>query len=268
MKEGIDNKEKLKKLFGRTIGSTDNPISHRKHDITSISKEREGTKNRSAGLKAVLIQKSQPIQKKLNTIIIGAKQNWRNLYTQKLPFLRFARFWKSHYSAYKKYLIPISIGMLIVLAPVIWLSINNPDKVRADWFDDNWHYRKKINITNTGAADSNKKVLFETDTSALISESKMQSTCADARFTDVNGQVLNYFIDSAAGACNTISTDFYVLLPTINAGDTVIYFYYSNTYIEAGAETSQFSQATFSPSGSSTGTETVGPGPVVNWKFD
>ena len=268
MKEGTDRKEKLKKLFGRTIGSTDNSISHRKHDITSISKEREGTKNRSAGLKAVLIQESQPIQKKLNTVIIGAKQNWRNLYTQKLPFLRFARFWKSHYSAYKKYLIPISIGMLIVLAPVIWLSINNPDKVRADWFDDNWHYRKKINITNTGAADSNKKVLFETDTSALISESKMQNTCADARFTDVNGQVLSYFIDSTAGACNTISTDFYILLPTINAGDTVIYFYYANTYVGAGAETSQFSQATFSPSGSSTGTETVGPGPVVNWKFD
>ncbi|EKE00293.1 MAG: hypothetical protein ACD_22C00052G0001, partial [uncultured bacterium] len=190
MKEGTDRKEKLKKLFGRTIGSTDNSISHRKHDITSISKEREGTKNRSAGLKAVLIQESQPIQKKLNTVIIGAKQNWRNLYTQKLPFLIYARFWKSHYYAYKKYLIPISIGMLIVLAPVIWLSINNPDKVRADWFDDNWHYRKKINITNTGAADSNKKVLFETDTSALISESKMQNTCADARFTDVNGQVL------------------------------------------------------------------------------
>ena len=268
MKEGTDRKEKLKKLFGRTIGSTDNSISHRKHDITSISKEREGTKNRSAGLKAVLIQESQPIQKKLNTVIIGAKQNWRNLYTQKLPFLIYARFWKSHYYAYKKYLIPISIGMLIVLAPVIWLSINNPDKVRADWFDDNWHYRKKINITNTGAADSNKKVLFETDTSALISESKMQNTCADARFTDVNGQVLSYFIDSTAGACNTISTDFYILLPTINAGDTVIYFYYANTYVGAGAETSQFSQATFSPSGSSTGTETVGPGPVVNWKFD
>ncbi|OGC79606.1 hypothetical protein A3K01_03050 [candidate division WWE3 bacterium RIFOXYD1_FULL_43_17] len=268
MKEGTDNKGKLKKERTKTVGAVHKTVTHRVSEVTSIIGEAETTGETKTDFRTIFNKKFQLLQSKLANVTRALKLNLGNFYTQKLPFLKISRFWKSHYPTYRKYFIPISVGMLIVLAPVVWLSINNPDKVLADWFDDNWHYRKKINITNTGAADADKKILFETDTATLIGESKMQNTCADARFTDVNGQVLRYFIDSANGACNTNSTDFYVLLPVINVGDTVVYFYYGNTYVEAVAETSQFSQATFSPASSSTGSETLGPGPVANWKFD
>jgi len=268
MKEGLNIKEKMKRVRRKIVGFGKFSTPYRKHDVTSIFEERERSKDTGSSIKAFSSKKLQLLYIKIIAFFTARKQNWRNFYTQELPFSRILRFLKSRYPTYKKYLVPVSVGMLIVLLPVIWLSIKNPDKVRADWFDDNWHYRKKITITNNGTADADKKILFETDTSALISGSKMQNTCADARFTDVNGQVLRYYIDAATGACNTVSTDFYVLLPTINAGSTVIYFYYANTYVEAVAETSQFSQATFSPAGSSTGNESVGPGPAAYWKFD
>jgi len=268
MKEGLNIKEKMKRVRRKIVGFGKFSTPYRKHDVTSIFEERERSEDTGSSIKAFSSKKLQLLYIKIIAFFTARKQNWRNFYTQELPFSRILRFLKSRYPTYKKYLVPVSVGMLIVLLPVIWLSIKNPDKVRADWFDDNWHYRKKITITNNGTADADKKILFETDTSALISGSKMQNTCADARFTDVNGQVLRYYIDAATGACNTVSTDFYVLLPTINAGSTVIYFYYANTYVEAVAETSQFSQATFSPAGSSTGNESVGPGPAAYWKFD
>ncbi len=138
----------------------------------------------------------------------------------------------------------------------------------AVWYDDNWTYRVPITITHN-AAVSNSKVKFDIDTATPIAAGKMQSDCGDSRFTDFNGKLLRYYIDTAGGACNTASTDYYVLIPTIINGTTIIYHYYGNPTIINGTEASQFSESTTTPSGgSSSGSEEKGPSPVLYWKFN
>ena len=258
----------LRKMHGGWNSLTISLATYRTKSVKSFSSPAESKKSHRGRFKGKLHHKISRTISKINFVRKSITDEWNNFYTQKLPFYKINKFWRTHYPIYKKFLIPVSLGMLIVLAPVVWLSVKNPDKVFADWFDDNWHYRKTITITNPGAPDSDKKILFETDTATLVGESKMQNTCADTRFVDVSGQVLDYYVDSANGACNTNSTDFYILLPTINKGSTVVYFYYGNAYAESVAQTSQFSQATFSPSQSSTGNETSGPEPTAYWKFE
>ncbi|MBI4136716.1 DUF2341 domain-containing protein, partial [Candidatus Roizmanbacteria bacterium] len=143
------------------------------------------------------------------------------------------------------------------------------DSVSAAWFDDNWSHRLKYTFTNTGSAVSNQKVKFDIDTATLITDGKLQSDCGDSRFTDANGIVLQYYLDSSGGACNGASTDYYVLVPTIGVGTTTIYHYYGNPSASNGTEAAQFSQSTFSPnSGPTGGSEENGPAPVAYWKFD
>ena len=140
---------------------------------------------------------------------------------------------------------------------------------KAGWFDDNWMYRVAISIGNTGSADSNKKVKLDIDTAALITANKIQSDCGDSRFTDASGKLLHYYIDTAGGACNTNSTDYYVLMESIPAGGSIIYHYYGNTTAANGTEAAQFSQATFTPnSGPTAASEEQSTGPVLSWSMN
>jgi len=98
---------------------------------------------------------------------------------------------------------------------------------------------------------------------------KMQSDCDDVRFTDINGLNLKYYFDSTNGPCNIATSDFYVLMPTINTGNNVIYMYYGNPSVSSGSQTAQFSQSTFSPtSGPTLASEEQAPQPAAYWKFD
>lgn len=154
---------------------------------------------------------------------------------------------------------------------LIWLFLTQK-KVEAGWYDTNYAYRQLITIPNTGSADSNKKVKFDIDTSnstGLISQGKMQSDCDDIRFTDINGKLLQYYLDTAIAGCNNASSDYYVLIPTINAGNTNIYMYYGNPTAVSNGQIEQFSQSTFSPTSSVTyATEENGAAPLLYWKFD
>lgn len=162
------------------------------------------------------------------------------------------------------------IGSLLLLVIVSGLGfkwLSNP--AQAGWFDDNWTYRKKVTVGNTGSADASKKVKFDIDTAALVTTGSIQSDCDDARFTDANGKLLRYFLDTAGGACNTSSTDFYVLVEVINSGNTNLYFYYGNPAASIGSEAVQFSESTFSPtSGPTFASEEKGTGPIRFWIFD
>src|SRR3989344_198301 len=120
---------------------------------------------------------------------------------------------------------------LIILSVILALGavfLHLSGKSLATWFDDSYSYRKKITIGNSGAAVSSaRKVLVEVDTAALTTD-KMQADCDDTRFTDINGKILRFFIDTGAGACDTSSTDYYVELPSITTGNNIIYMYYGN----------------------------------------
>lgn len=137
----------------------------------------------------------------------------------------------------------------------------------AAWFDDSFAYRTPITFTNSGSEVTYQKVKFDVDTATLISAGKMQSDCGDSRFTNANGKVLRYYLDSAGGACNTSSTDYYVLLPVIPVGGNVVYHYYGNPNAANGTEIAQFSETTFSQT-PSTGSEEKAPQPAAYWKFD
>lgn len=161
-----------------------------------------------------------------------------------------------------------TLPLLAVLVPLAYYSLSRAPKTEASWFDDTYAYRQQLTFGNTGGADSNKKVKFDVDTAALTTD-KLQADCDDVRFTDLNGRVLRYYLDSAGGACDTGSTDYYVLLSTIPTGENAIYMYYGNPTATASRQATQFAEATFSPtSGPSFSSEEKGLGPVLAMSFN
>ena len=60
----------------------------------------------------------------------------------------------------KKTSLPLFIGALVVLIPIIYLSLNKTQEAEAAWWDDTWTYRKKVTFGNTGSSEADKKVKF------------------------------------------------------------------------------------------------------------
>ena len=107
------------------------------------------------------------------------------------------------------------------------------------WYDNNWHYRKPITISNSGSVLTNYQILVTIDTATLVTAGKMLSTCNDIRFTSSDSStLLNYWIESGR---NTSATKIWVKIPSILSGSTTIYLYYNNT----GASVASNGQNTF-----------------------
>lgn len=178
-------------------------------------------------------------------------------------------FKRKHHITWRTWAACAAFGVLLLGVPLAVYTLRNPSSSQAVWYDDTFAYRKKLTIGNTGSADTNKKVKFDIDTAALISATQLQSDCGDIRFTDQNGKQLLYYLDSVGGACNTNSTDLYVLAETILSGNTVFYMYYGNASAANGTQSSQFSQSTFSPtSGPTLGSQEKTVGPLAYWSFN
>ncbi len=131
----------------------------------------------------------------------------------------------------------INEGMCISTLTQVHYRWSNDDGgeshgVGGTWYNDSWDYRKSINIGNSNGALSDFQVSFVLNTSALVSEGKLRSDCADMRFTD-NDQttLINHWIEYG---CNTTSTRVWVKIPSLPATSSKdIYFYYGNS--EAGS---------------------------------
>ena len=84
------------------------------------------------------------------------------------------------------------------------------DITEAGWYDDDYAYRQKVTIDNSGSADSDKKVLIDFDTDQLVTDEKISSDFSDLRVTDNNGKVLPHYIDASeaasAGDVETVGT--------------------------------------------------------------
>lgn len=132
-----------------------------------------------------------------------------------------------------------------ILLLVVVLNLINAGKTKAVWYDESFAFRKKITIGNSGSAVTTpRKVKIDTDTAALVTAGQLQADCDDVRFTDANGDVLEFFIDTNEAACNTSSTDFFVKLLTVPTGNTDIYFYYGNPTAVNGRSEDFFAQGT------------------------
>ncbi|MFQ5492566.1 MAG: DUF2341 domain-containing protein [Candidatus Dojkabacteria bacterium] len=112
----------------------------------------------------------------------------------------------------------------------------NPQSVSADeWFSDSWAYRKAIDIS--GNASDLTDIQFQVtgvDTQALFNSGKVQSWCEDIRFTNRNGQLLDYWIEDDGTDCDAdTSTDFWVKLDRAESEGTRIFMYYGNPLARA-----------------------------------
>ncbi|MFW0862566.1 MAG: DUF2341 domain-containing protein [Candidatus Komeilibacteria bacterium] len=117
-------------------------------------------------------------------------------------------------------------GIAIIIVVGIIYIFNKPAAVEAEWWNDGWRYRQTITITNGGSAQTDFQVVITADTAALVTAGKLQSDCDDIRLTDINGNVLPYWVEDAT--CNTSSTEIWVKLSSIPTTATTLYLYYDN----------------------------------------
>ncbi|MFW0837855.1 MAG: DUF2341 domain-containing protein [Candidatus Komeilibacteria bacterium] len=118
----------------------------------------------------------------------------------------------------------IITAIIIVFAVVYFLR--TPGVVQAEWWNDGWHYRQTISLTNSGAAQTNTqvKILSAEDLSSLVTAGKLQSDLDDLRFTDVNGNILKHWIEDSTNS----SVDIWAFIDSVSASGATIYMYYGN----------------------------------------
>lgn len=138
-----------------------------------------------------------------------------------------AYFWKGILRKNKLASIPFII-VLILFASLYVLNALHPEKGHAAWWDDNWGYRMVANISNSGSNLTDYQIPITVDTASLISAGKMRPDCYDIRLTDVNGNLLPYWIQTNINACNNASTIIWVKASSIPTSGQTVYIYYGN----------------------------------------
>lgn len=154
------------------------------------------------------------------------------------------------------------LGVLSALTTAVWFLGLKPKAIKAGWWNDNWMYRKSIQVTNNTSEETDVYISITIDTS---NTDKFQGDCGDLRFTKQNGQQLDYYISSG---CGTVSTVIHVNFDTFPAGSQAIYYYYGNSTAENGFSASGFGTEASNYTIGSIGSEEQSPGPIAYWKFD
>src|SRR5258708_2724515 len=119
----------------------------------------------------------------------------------------------------------ILLSLVIIISSLLVYLFAIQKNANAEWFDENWYYREQITITNNGSAQTNYQIEVIVDTQTLITNSKLQSSCNDLRFTDPNGKLYPYWIETG---CNTTSTLVWVQVASIPTVPSYMYMYYAN----------------------------------------
>ena len=127
------------------------------------------------------------------------------------------------------------IIVLIIASGFFYNMFKFSEEVEATWWDDSWGYRKAIAVTNSSGGDLTDfqvKILDGVDLSADITAGKLQADLDDIRFTDINGNILNYWIEDDTA----VSVDVWVKVPTVYNGTnaTTVYMYYGNAVVDSG----------------------------------
>ena len=100
-------------------------------------------------------------------------------------------------------------------------------KVSAAWWDDLWHYRKSIIVTNNTSFDAaNIPYKITLDTQDLISTGKLQADADDIRIVDSNGNIIRSQVEKST--LNTAVTKIW-FEATVKSNTTASYYiYYGN----------------------------------------
>jgi hypothetical protein len=164
------------------------------------------------------------------------------------------------------------LPLFVVLIILSWISFTK--SVNAAWFNDLWQYRQRITVTATTANLTDYQVPVTINTQTLFNAGKLQSKCEDLRFTDQDGNILDYWVANEADAginpqCSTsTATQIWIRIPAIYTTGTYIYMYYGNRNVSAfqnGARTFEmfdhFNESFFNNNKwESTGSPTQGSG--------
>jgi hypothetical protein len=121
----------------------------------------------------------------------------------------------------------ISTILLLILISAVGFRLFNAFKTQA-WWNNNWAYRQRVAVSNSsGGILTDYQAAITVDTAALITVNKLQASCADIRLTNLEGEIVPYWIES----CNTTATKLWTKA-NYATGDTYYYFYYGNPAAE------------------------------------
>jgi hypothetical protein len=117
----------------------------------------------------------------------------------------------------------ISTILLLILVGAAGFRLFNAFKTQA-WWNNSWAYRQRVTVSNSsGGTLTDFQATITVDTATLIAANKLQAGCADIRLTDLEGEIVPYWIES----CNTTATKLWTKA-TYAAGSTYYYLYYGN----------------------------------------
>lgn len=135
----------------------------------------------------------------------------------------------------KKILTVSSVVVILIMIPVIFYSLTHLLRAEAAWFDTNFGFRQRVDITNSGSAQTDFQVSFTLNTDTLFDNGKLRADCNDIRVTDVNGKLLPYWIESMDTACGNGQTaqTIWVKMPSISTTGNTLYVYYGNPQASA-----------------------------------
>src|SRR3989344_810106 len=125
-------------------------------------------------------------------------------------------------------LIAILLTFTITITSLYSLSFLFAKTTSAAWFDDSWSYRQRVDITNSGTAQTDYQVSITLDTATLITAGKVQSDCDDIRITDTNGKLLPHWVEESNPGCNSATTKIWTKAPSITTSGATVYLYYGN----------------------------------------
>ena len=128
----------------------------------------------------------------------------------------------------KDRLLFLIVFVVFVVVAAVFFVLQKKPFVEAAWFNDQWGYRQRVDVTNAGTAQTDFQVAITLNTSALVTAGKMQSDCDDIRVTDVGGKVLSHWIETGTNACNTTTTAIWTKVPSISTTGTTVFLYYGN----------------------------------------
>jgi Concanavalin A-like lectin/glucanases superfamily/Domain of unknown function (DUF2341) len=127
-----------------------------------------------------------------------------------------------------RYYIGIAVIGLVIVFGTLYL-IRTPKIAEAEWFNDGWYYRQQFDIYNNEAtALTDFQVAISTSTLQLASlntAGKTNADFSDLRFTDINGNLLDYWFGDDTDTMYSV----YIKFSNLPASATsTLFMYYGN----------------------------------------
>lgn len=132
------------------------------------------------------------------------------------------------------------LALIVIGTPLLYLALFNAKTSYAAWYDDNWAYRQAVTVTVSSSSSdiSNLETLLTIDTTGITA--KVQTSCEDLRFTNTNGKLLPYYIDTCSDNSATNKVWVQADLVPKNTTTYTMYMYYGNPAAASASDSTKF----------------------------